>query len=69
LGLLEEKSREELQKLCTQGVMAGGSNVNQRLVGLVLKADNCDCAFRPLKENFLFNINFKINSVSEPVLN
>jgi hypothetical protein len=68
LKLVETKSRSELQNLRTIGVLNGAPLVNQRLVELVLKADNCDCTFRPLNENHLFNINFKINSVPEPVL-
>ena len=71
LKLLETKSREELQNMRALGVLSGTADpdVNQRLVELVLKADNYDCTFRPLNENYLFNINFKINSVTEPVLN
>lgn len=69
LKLIETKSRSELQNMRTAGVLANEPVVNHRLVGLVLKADNCDCSFRPLNGNYLFNINFKISSVSEPVLN
>jgi hypothetical protein len=67
LRLLESKSRDELKTLRSNGVLNNTDAVNQRLVDLVLKSDNCDCTFRPLNENFLFNINFKISPVAEPV--
>lgn len=34
------------------------------LVDLLLKADTCDCSFKNLESNFLFNINFKISSLN-----
>jgi hypothetical protein len=68
LHLLEAKSRDELLTMRSTGVLNDNDGVNQRLVDLVLKSDNCDCTFRALNENYLFNINFKIASVPEPVL-
>jgi hypothetical protein len=67
LVYLETKSPEELQAMRTAH-RQGGSGDHPRLVDLVLKSDNCDCTFRPLNENFLFNINFQISPVTEPVL-
>lgn len=64
LSYLHSKSHEELLELKSRTILHDNSAVavNSGLVDLVLKADDCDCTFKDLETNYLFNINFKINS-------
>lgn len=66
LNYLHTRSKEELQALRSKQLIAPeqATAVGKGLIDLVLKADNCDCTFKDLETNFLFNINFKINSLN-----
>ena len=66
LDFLNSRSKEELIALKSKSVMTPNHlpHVGKGLIDLVLKADNCDCTFKDLEANFLFNINFKINSLN-----
>jgi hypothetical protein len=66
LKFLHSKTREELLDLKTRSLdrMSPAVMVSSGLVELVLKTDDCDCSFRDLETNHLFNINFKINSAN-----
>lgn len=67
LAFLNSKSKEELELLRT-GILS--KNQQQALVetaglgliDLMIKTDNCSYSFKDYDANFLFNINFKINS-------
>ncbi|PBQ31822.1 hypothetical protein CNR22_08595 [Sphingobacteriaceae bacterium] len=66
LNFLNTRSKEELHALKSKSLMTAQHTpvVGKGLIDLVLKADNCDCTFKDLEANFLFNINFKINSLN-----
>jgi uncharacterized protein DUF6272 len=66
LNYLSSRSKEELLALKSKSMVAPGHlpKIGKGLIDLVLKADNCDCTFKDLESNFLFNINFKINSLN-----
>jgi hypothetical protein len=66
LDYLHSRTKEELIALKSRVIMEKNSNVavGSGLIDLVLKADNCDCTFKDLETNCLFNINFKINSLN-----
>jgi len=66
LNFLNSRSKEELLALKSKSILAPDHTpkVGKGLIDLVLKADNCDCTFKDLEANYLFNINFKINSLN-----
>lgn len=66
LNFLQSRTKEELIALKSKNLMHinGSTQVGSGLIDLVLKADNCDCTFRDMESNYLFNINFKINSLN-----
>jgi hypothetical protein len=67
LDYLHTRSKDELVTLKSKNLMQANTDtmvVGSGLIDLVLKADNCDCTFKDLDSNYLFNINFKINSVN-----
>jgi hypothetical protein len=66
LNYLHSHTKEELLALKSKNLLQnnGSAPVGTGLIDLVLKADNCDCTFKDLESNFLFNINFKINSLN-----
>lgn len=66
LNYLNSRTKEELLALKSKSIMAPDHTprVGKGLIDLVLKADNCDCTFKNLEANYLFNINFKINSLN-----
>lgn len=66
LDFLNSRSKEEIQALRSKSMMAPKHlpQVGKGLIDLVLKADNYDCTFRNMEANYLFNINFKINSLN-----
>lgn len=65
LDYLHSKSKDELTAIRSKNILqtANASN-NMGLVNLILKADTCDCTFKNMDSNYLFNINFKINSMN-----
>ena len=66
LNFLNSRTKEELLALKSKSIMTPdhASLAGKGLIDLVLKADNCDCTFKNLEANYLFNINFKINSLN-----
>lgn len=66
LHFLHSRTKEELAALKSKSILRHNNNVHlgTGLVDLVLKADTCDCTFKDLESNSLFNINFKINSLN-----
>jgi Family of unknown function (DUF6272) len=66
LRFLNSRSKDELLALKSKSVMIPDHTprVGKGLIDLVLKADKCDCTFKELEANHLFNINFKINSLN-----
>lgn len=65
LSFLNSRTKEELAALKSKSLLQSNQlPVATGLVDLVLKADNCDCTFKDLESNSLFNINFKINSLN-----
>lgn len=66
LSHLNTKTKEELLDLKTQSVVHGDKSLvaGSALIDLILKADACEYTFKKLDPNFLFNINFKINSLN-----
>lgn len=64
LDYLNSRSKEEIMDMRSRPVMTPKHlpHVGKGLIDLVLKADNYDCTFRNMEGNYLFNINFKINS-------
>ncbi len=63
LDFMNSKSKDELTAL-RSGKTTMLSNNNMGLVDLLLKADTCDCSFKNMESNYLFNINFKISSMN-----
>jgi hypothetical protein len=63
LKYLNSRSKEEIIDL-KNNLHLSPAKVGTGLIDLVLKADNCDCSFKDLEPNYLFNINFKINSLN-----
>jgi hypothetical protein len=68
LHQLSAKSREQLKRMRVQCQVNNSTDVNEHFIALLVRADQYDCAFKPMNENYLFNIGLKINTVSEPVL-
>jgi hypothetical protein len=66
LNFLNSRTAEELAALKSKSIGQQNNSlmVGRGLIDLVLKADNCDCTFKALESNYLFNINFKINSLN-----
>lgn len=66
LNFLNSRTKEELAALKSKSILQHNNEVHigTGLVDLVLKADTCDCTFKDLESNSLFNINFKINSLN-----
>jgi hypothetical protein len=66
LNYIQSRTKEELLALKSKSIIMSNTapNVGKGLIDLVLKADNCDCTFKDLDANYLFNINFKINSLN-----
>jgi hypothetical protein len=64
LSYLNSRTKEELHTLKSQSILnqTNTALMNKGFIDLVLKADNCDCTFKDLDANSLFNINFKIHS-------
>jgi len=57
LDFLSSHSKAELEQLMSS---PSECPVSARLISMVFKADEYDCSFKPLDQNYLFNINFKI---------
>jgi hypothetical protein len=66
LNFLHSRSKEELEALKSRSILSTESapHVGKGLIELALKADNCDCTFKDLDPNFLFNINFRISALN-----
>jgi hypothetical protein len=66
LNFLHSRTKEELLALKSKNLIQNNSTsqIGTGLIDLVLKADNCDCTFKDMESNHLFNINFKINSLN-----
>jgi hypothetical protein len=66
LDYLQSRSKEEIMALKSKAIMTPKHlpHVGKGLIDLVLKADNYDCTFKDMNANYLFNINFKINSLN-----
>lgn len=66
LNYLSTRTREELLALKEKPRANHNNNfvLCAGLIDLVLKADNYGCSFKNLDQNYLFNINFKINSLN-----
>ncbi|WP_317899309.1 DUF6272 family protein [Aurantibacillus circumpalustris] len=66
LDFLKSQSKEELQVLKSKAFLGAEKNPQsgKGLIELALKADNCDCTFKTIDANYLFNINFKINTLN-----
>ena len=66
LNYLHSRSQEELMQLKSRSLLEVNNpvTVSKGLVDLVLKADRCDCTFKDIDPNFLFNINYKINTLN-----
>jgi hypothetical protein len=63
LNYLNSRTKEEI--IALKSKMSNPNNtfvLGTGLIDLVLKADNFGCTFKNLDQNYLFNINFKINS-------
>jgi hypothetical protein len=63
LNYLHTIPKEELNEMRNQTRSRGvlSTELKTGLVDLVLKADRCDCKFKDIYPNFLFNVNYKIN--------
>lgn len=69
LSVVASKTREQLKKLRIDCQLQGAAApVNENLVALLVRADQYECAFRPINEHHLFNISLRISTVPEPVL-
>jgi hypothetical protein len=66
LDFLHTHTKEQLVELKSKQLLADNNSpkMAKGLLDLVLKADKCDCTFKNLEANYLFNINFKINSLN-----
>lgn len=64
LKYLHSRSKEEIKQLKNSTLLNKEVKMGTGFIDLVLKADNCDCTFKDLEPNYLFNINFKINSAN-----
>lgn len=67
LNYVYSMSREELMGLRGKNASGHGSTLVAGATGLIellLKADNCDCTFKNIDPHYLFNINFKVNSLN-----
>lgn len=66
LNYLHTRSQDELMQLKSRTLLQVNADVavSKGLVDLVLKADRCDCTFKDLDANYLFNINYKINTLN-----
>jgi hypothetical protein len=63
LNYLNTRTKEEIVALKLKGKNPNNAfELGDGLIDLVLKADNFGCTFKNLDRNYLFNINFKINS-------
>jgi hypothetical protein len=70
LKYLDSKSKTELEELKTEVTAHKDTMpVNTHIIDLMLKADDYGCTFKDLNPNYLFNINFKISTVTEASLN
>lgn len=66
LRTLNSKTKEELVELRSKATVHTDHSMvaGSALIDLLLKADACEYTFKPLDPNFLFNINFKIESLN-----
>lgn len=66
LHFLQTKSKEELMALQSRTMLHVDDHVpmGSGLIEIALKVDDCNCTFRDLDQNSLFNINFRINSLN-----
>jgi hypothetical protein len=64
LDYLHSRSKEEIADLKKGSLIMQDPNIGTGFIELVLKADNCDCTFKDISPNYLFNINFRINSLN-----
>lgn len=68
LDFMHSKSKDELIELRSGKLLSQAVSQNMGLVNLLLKADTCDCSFKNMESNYLFNINFKISSMNWQIL-
>lgn len=64
LDYINSRTKEEILDLKNNLLVRDSVKVGTGFIDLVLKADNCECTFKDLDANYLFNINFKINSLN-----
>lgn len=64
LSLLNSKTKEELRNIKSQSNAHSPVVEGSSIIDLLLKTDACEYTFRNLAPNFLFNINFRINSLN-----
>ena len=66
LHFLKTKSKDELMALKSRTMLHVDDSVpmGSGLIEIALKVDDCNCTFRDLEQNSLFNINFRINSLN-----
>ncbi|MBL7931769.1 MAG: hypothetical protein JNL60_07705 [Bacteroidia bacterium] len=64
LDYLHSKSKDELSAIRSKNIIQAENTNSMGLVDLLLKADTCDCTFKNIDSNYLFNINFKISSMN-----
>lgn len=64
LGHLNSKSKAELRDLKLQAAAHPVEHSGSAMIDLLLKTDACEYTFKSMDPNFLFNINFKIDSLN-----
>ena len=64
LQYINSRTKEEIKDLKSNLLLSNSVKVGTGFIDLVLKADNCECTFKDLDTNSLFNINFRINSLN-----